>query len=332
MRTSDARLLTVRRLQGLIACLTFAVGAGAQNAADAQPAEKPGGTFRDCADCPVMVVVPAGSNVMGSSPEERERAGVPAAFGDREGPRHQVMLSKPFALGRTEITRGEYRRFVEETRRSDPPNCAAHDAATDKWAPKAGLSWRDPGYPQTDQHPVVCVSFDDASAYAEWLAGKTGKPYRLASETEWEYAARGGTTTAWYWGENAEAGCASANLISSGMVTALGAPSYWRHKLVCEDDHTNTLPVASFAANPYGLYDMIGNAFEWVEDCASTSHEGAPIDGAARQIVGCQQHFLKGGAFHTPIWLTRAAMRGNPLRPDVHMNTIGFRVARELGR
>ena len=289
-----------------------------------------GTSFDECVDCPAMIVVPPGSNEMGSSPQERERSGVPALFGDREGPRHRVTIARPFALGRTEVTRDQYEAFVADTHRPDPSSCAAADVKTHAWSPRAGLSWRDPGYPQTGSHPAVCISHDDAVAYAAWLARKTGKRYRLPSEAEWEYAARAGTRTAWYWGEAPEAGCERANIISSGTIAAIGSPPYWKDKLACQDSRAHSMPVARFAPNGFGLYDMIGNAFEWVADCASDDHVGAPTDGSARQGTDCDRRFLKGGGFHTPIWLTRAAVRGLPLKSDLHMNTIGFRVARDL--
>jgi formylglycine-generating enzyme required for sulfatase activity len=223
-----------------------------------------------------------------------------------------------------------YAAFVAATSRPDPPECAIADTETFSWGQKPGYSWRDPGYPQTDAHPAVCISYDDASAFAAWLAVKTGKPYRLPSEAEWELAARAGTTTAWYWGDAPEAGCDKANLITSGMIAAMGSPPYWRNKLACQNERSYSQPVGSYPANAFGLHDMLGNAFEWVADCASTSHKGEPGDGSVHDVPGCDMRFLKGGAFHTPIWLTRAAVRGNPLKPSLHMNTIGFRVARSL--
>ena len=303
------------------------------HAADAAPSlgDAPKATFADCADCPAMVVIPAGSNEIGSTPEERQRAGVPAAFADREIPRHRVTIARAFALGRTEVTREQYAAFVADTDRADPASCAASDPTTFAWALRAGLSWRDPGYPQTGSHPAVCISHDDALAYVAWLSRRTGKRYRLPSEAEWEYAARAETTTSWYWGDAAEAGCERANIISSGTIAAIGSPPYWKDKLACQDARANSLPVASFAPNAFGLYDMLGNAFEWVADCASDDHDVGPSDGTARESVDCQRRFLKGGAFHTPLWLTRAAARGLPLKNDLHMNTIGFRVARESG-
>lgn len=320
------------RIALALALSTLLTWTGPAHAAErAAPAvATPGAAFTDCAHCPDMVVVPSGSAEIGSTIEERSRAGVPAVFGDREGPRHRVTFARPFALAKTETTRAEYGVFVAETQRPDPASCAAADTTTYAWSQRAGLSWRAPGYPQTDAHPVVCVSHDDALAYAGWLARTTGLPYRLPSEAEWEYAARAGTVTAWYWGDAPEAGCERANIISSGTIAAIGSPPYWKDRLACQDTRAHSLPVASFAGNPFGLYDMIGNAFEWVADCASANHEGGPTDGTARQSADCRRRFLKGGGFHTPIWLTRAAVRGLPLPSDLHMNTIGFRVARDL--
>ena len=252
-------------------------------------------------------------------------------FGDREGPARTVHITKPFALGRTEVTRGQFARFVAATGREDPPDCAVHDIRADRWAPQPGYSWRRTGFLQSDDHPALCISYADAASYAAWLAQQTGKPYRLPSEAEWEYAARAGTSTAWYWGEFAETGCGNANLVTSAFIMALGSPAYWQRKLVCFDTHVFSMPVASFPANPFGLHDMSGNAFEWVADCASTSHEGGPTDGSARtRGADCNLRFLKGGAFHTPLWLTRSAVRGNALEQELHMGTIGLRVARDL--
>lgn len=327
----------VMRIVGVLWVMLVWLPLGAVHAADtpstadgaAQPV--PDRYFRDCADCPEMVVVPAGTGLVGSTPDERSRHGVPAMFGDREGPTQTVRLARPFALGRVEVARGEYARFVAATGRADPPDCAVHDIRTDRWAPRAGYSWRRTGFAQTDDHPALCISYTDAADYAAWLAQQTGKPYRLPSEVEWEYAARAGTTAAWYWGEFAETGCANANLVSSAFIAALGSPSYWQRKLVCYDNHTFSLPVGSFPSNPFGLHDMAGNAFEWVSDCASTSREGGPTDGSRRMLsADCSLRFLKGGAFHTPLWLTRSAVRGNALARDLHMATIGFRVARDL--
>jgi sulfatase modifying factor 1 len=286
--------------------------------------------LQDGPDYPQMVIVPAGTAVIGSTPEERAAAGTPAMFGDREGPVREVRIAHAFALGRTEVTRAQYARFVTATRRPDPANCGIHNAATDSWAPLPGYNWHNPGYPQGDTDPAVCISYDDAQAYVAWLSRVTGSAYRLPSESEWEYAARAGAQTAWPWGAAAETGCDRANVLSSGDFAAFGMAPSVTNRIVCASARKYTMPVASFSANAFGLYDMIGNAFEWVSDCYTDSHAALPADGSAVVIADCKRHFLKGGAFHTPLWLTRSAARGNAVPADLHMFTIGFRVARDI--
>ncbi|MEE8502787.1 MAG: SUMF1/EgtB/PvdO family nonheme iron enzyme, partial [Kiloniellales bacterium] len=148
-------------------------------------------TFKDCDTCPEMVVIPAGSFTMGSPASEKGRY-------NKEGPQHRVSIPRSFALGKYEVTKAEFAAFVHETGR-DAQGCLIRDDG--KWKDDDSKSWRNPGYTQSDSHPVVCVNWDDAKAYARWLSRKTGKEYRLPSESEWEYAARASTTTARYWGD-----------------------------------------------------------------------------------------------------------------------------------
>ena len=296
----------------------------------AAPAAAPHAIVKDCGDCPDLVAIPAGSATLGSNADERATAGIVPLFGDREGPPYQVKFAQGFLIGRTEVTRGQYRAFVVATKRPTAPTCGVHDAATDSWGPRPGFDWTKPGFAQDDSHPAVCISYDDASAYVAWLSRETGKAYRLPSDAEWEYAARGGTATPWYWGKAPEAGCAIANLLSAGTIAALGAPKSIADRLACANSRSFTVPVASYPPNPYGLYDMAGNAFEWAADCNSPDNRDAHADGSARTTGDCTRHYLKGGAFHTPFWLTRSAVRGAPIPADLHMFTIGFRVARSL--
>lgn len=312
----------------LLAATAAAVSASGQAVPDARSPK----VISDCPGCPDLVVIPAGSARLGSTAEERGRAGIVPVFGDREGPPYEVKFDTAFALGRTEITRRQYRAFVEATHRPAAQSCGVHDARTDGWGPKAGFDWVRPGFAQDDQHPAVCISFSDAQDYAKWLSVRTGKPYRLPSDAEWEYAARAGTVTTWYWGDAPESGCGLANILSSGTVEMLGRPKSLGNRFVCSNTRSFTVPVASYPANPFGLYDMIGNAFEWVADCNSADNTTAHSDGRARSEGDCQHHYLKGGAFHTPFWLTRPSVRGAPLTADVHMFAIGFRVARSLDR
>ena len=311
----------------LCTAMLLAPAAGAQpQAITAAPATM----FRDCADCPEMVIVPAGAFEMGSSADERVREGVPARFADRETLVHGVTIAKPFAMSRSEITRGMYARFVADTKRPDPVACGVFNPDTDSWKERSGYSWRKTGFEQTDEHPVACISFNDAHDFANWLAKKTGKPYRLASESEWEYAARGGTTTARYWGEAAEPGCELANIMTAETVARLGNPRSWANKLVCTSPRAFTVPVGSFPPNPFGLHDMIGNVYEFVADCFHPTYAGAPADGSVWKEPACKQFMLRGGAFHSAPWLARIAARGGPVEPDYHPLASGIRVARDL--
>ncbi len=293
-------------------------------------ATPPPASFADCPDCPTMVIVPAGTATLGSTAQERATAGIVPLFGNREGPTYRVAFARPYAIGRTEVTRGQYRAFIEATHRADPPSCGIHMAKGDSWGPQPGYNWHNPGFAQDDAHPAVCVSYDDAVAYTAWLSAKSGKPYRLPSDAEWEYAARAGTVTPWYWGASPEAGCAAANLLSAGTAQAIGWPRSIAGRFVCADPRSFTVPVARFPANAFGLYDMAGNAFEWAADCNNPDNRDAHADGSPRTTGDCTRHYLKGGAFHTPFWLTRSAVRGAPIPADLHMFAIGFRVARSL--
>ena len=296
-----------------------------QNAAPAKP-------FRDCPDCAEMVVIPAGAFVMGSTPEERKIEGVPKLFGDRESPTVPVTIKKPFALSKTEVTRAQFQRFLDETKPAPQPDCGISGMTKDgaKHTENPGFSFSHPPFPQTDADPAICVSWDEAHAFAAWMSKKTGKTYRLPSEEEWEYAARANTTTARYWGANDVDACDKASMMTSATFEAIGHPEDFIDKLMCGSDKAFTLPVASFDPNPFGLYDMLGSVWEWVQDCATPTHEGAPHDGSAVEIKGCEKRIIKGGAFHSVPWLLRAATRGGGLDSRFHAVAAGIRLARDL--
>ena len=312
-----------------VPCPQSAAALSSQPAGSRQP-KIPPRRFHDCAGCPEMVVIPAGSAILGSTSQERAQSGITRLFGDREGPRYRVRFAHPYAIGESEVTRGQYAEFASATQRPDPSECGVHDAAADSWTPKPGFNWRHPGFPQDDNHPAVCISYNDAAAYAAWLAKRTGKPYRLPSDAEWEYAARAGSETPWYWGEAPETGCGIANILSDGTIAKLLAPKSMANRLACSSGRSFTVPVKSFPPNAFGVYDTAGNAFEWVADCNNPDNRGAHRDGSARMTGDCSRHYLKGGAFNTPLWLTRAAVRGAPISPDLRMFSMGFRVARAL--
>jgi formylglycine-generating enzyme required for sulfatase activity len=320
----------------VLVAIVLTVGAHFGPSADACAAEvqKAGEVFKDCRDCPDMVVIPAGSGIIGAELSEREHEGVLNSAG-RESPRHAVTIRRPFALGRTEVTRGLYGRFAADTARSGPPECGAPGNAESPGS-AASLpvtkSWRNPGFVQTDAEPAVCVSWDDAKAFVVWLSQKTGKNYRLPSEAEWEYAARGGTTSARFWGDSAKDICKKANLLTAATLQAMGpanTPGGAKDELICNNDRKFTMPAASFEPNPFGLYDVIGNVWELVEDCFHASYLGAPTDGSAWAEPNCQQRVQRGAAFDNLAWFGRAATRATVAFDHRGIDT-GFRVARDL--
>lgn len=285
-------------------------------------ADRVGKPFRDCSsDCPEMVVVPRGTfNVltggfmMGSDETEVGRD-------DDEGPKHKVVLDYFLALSTHEVKRGEFRVFVKETNHK-MGECQYWDGQT--YQTEKGVYWHNRTEQKTDSYPVVCVNWEDASAYAKWLSKKTGKQYRLPSEAEWEYAARGGTATARYWGDSEKDQCRHAN----GADATMKASGYDVKKGVsCKDGYAETAPVGSFSANPYGLYDVLGNAWEWVEDCYQDSYNGAPEDGSAWTSGGCYERVLRGGGWDSGPGNLRSANRFW-VAPALRDFYNGFRLAR----
>jgi sulfatase modifying factor 1 len=297
-------------LAGLLCCFVQRTPADADIPA-------PGAMFRDCDDaCPEMVVVPAGSFVMGSAREE-------------EHPAHRVTMASAFAVGRFEVTRDEYAAFVRETKLADPAGCNVHEPP--RWPTARGLSWHDTGFPQTGRHPVVCVSWREAVAYTKWLSRKTGHAYRLLSESEWEYAARAGTTTQAYWGDDAAQACAYANGVDRSLADRFPIQAGKRDDIVpCTDGYVFTAPAGTFRPNAFGLHDMLGNAFEWVADCSNDNYAGAPADGSARADGDCSMRMNRGGSWTSIPTGLRSAHRGNDDAEATRVVDLGFRVARGL--
>ena len=294
-------------LIGILVSLELWVPAMAQSplSAGRERALKPGDTFKECDACPEMVVVPAGSFAMGSPSNEKARD-------NNEGPQHQVTITRSFAFGKFEVTVDQFVAFVQETGHDTGSTCDIWQDG--KWAERSGYSWRKPGFAQSGSHPAACLSWDDAKAYLSWLSRKTGKIYRLPAEAEWEYAARAGTETEYWWG----------NEMKSGMAICYDSDSRWSGK--------QTSPVGSFQPNPFGLYDTAGNVWEWVEDCWHHDYKKAPTDGSAwleANRGNCGQRVLRGGScFGGPDNL-RASNR-NLIYADGRSNDIGFRVAQDL--
>lgn len=292
-------------------------------AADAASAP-PVAVSRDCDACPEMVVIPGGEFMMGSAAGDAER-------GDNELPQRLVRV-KPFALGKTEVTVAQWREFARASgyqtlaeRNDRAQGCFTWEPADAAWAWREGRSWREPGWTQKDNEPVVCVAWEDAQAYVRWLAQQSGvKGWRLPTEAEWEYAARAGTTTRRPWGDD-ESPCAYAN----GTDRTKGPRGRaWTDTAPCRDGYWFAAPVGSYRPNAWGLHDMLGNVWEWVQDCY-LPYAGAPSDGSAHEAKECPGRVLRGGAWDEPPGVLRSAERfwaGSANRN----NNFGLRVARTL--
>jgi formylglycine-generating enzyme required for sulfatase activity len=264
--------------------LAWSFGAGAQTPPPDPASLAVGAVFRDCQDCPELVVIPEGAFRMGSRGD---------AGNDNEHPAHPVTIAQRFALGRFPITRIEFARFVRST------------------GYRVGTDWIDAGFDQSDRDPVVEINWLDAQAYIHWLSERTHQTYRLPSEAEWEYAARAGRPTEFWWGSDATGAAAFANF--DGIADGFG----------------NTAPVGSFQPNGFGLFDMAGNVWQWTSDCYNTSYDGAPADGSPWLTGDCTSRIVRGGSWYDPASALRAANRtGNHIID--HDNNVGFRVARTL--
>jgi formylglycine-generating enzyme required for sulfatase activity len=280
-------------------------------------AVKPGSgqSFRDktadgrpCPECPEMVVVPSGSFTMGSPAGEESHE-------TDESPQRVVTIARPFAVGKFEVARGEFAAFVRETGWSVGDKCWTYEGG--KWDARSGRSFRNPGFQQDDRHPVVCVNWEDATAYVGWLSKKTSKTYRLLTEAEWEYVTRAGTTTPFWWGKSISPSQANYN----GNYTYGGGPKgEYRGK---------TLPVDGFAPNPWGLFNVHGNVWEWVQDCYHDSYNGAPTDGSAWTTADCNRRVLRGGSWYYVPRILRAAIRDRSTT-DGRSCDRGFRLGRML--
>ncbi|MBM3549893.1 MAG: formylglycine-generating enzyme family protein [Alphaproteobacteria bacterium] len=270
---------------------------------------KPGSrqAFRDCPACPEMVLVPPGTFTMGS-PAAEERA----------GPQEEqlaITIARPFAVGRFAVTRDEFATFVAVTARRIEEGCFVVQGETLQRDNKR--TWRDPGFVQDGRHPAVCVSWNDAKAYAAWLSQTTGKSYRLLTETEREYVARAGSATAFWWGNTISADRANYN---SSVAYAGVTGGTWRRA---------TVPVDAFVANPWGLFNVHGNVWDWTEDCWNMGNTGNPGTGAARTQGDCSLRVMRGGGWGNFPHTLRSARRGRET-PDSRINTVGFRIARTL--
>lgn len=258
-----------------------------------------GEVFRDCDVCPEMVVVPAGSFKMGSPETEEGR------WGD-EGPQHQVTIDYEFAAGVYEISYDEWEACVQAG------GCGGYVPEESRW----GRGTR----------PVSEVSWDDAWLYVDWLTDQTREQYRLLSEAEWEYVARARTRTKWYWGESELDQCRYANGYDASAFAELGIE--WE-MVGCRDRQTYPASVGSYLPNDFGLYDVLGNVSEWVDDCWNGSYESAPTDGSPWYTGDCTRRVHRGGDYTDDPADLRLAYR-NGRSSDFRISYTGFRVARAV--
>ena len=312
-----------KAIKFLVLVLFFVIALG--NKPDTQEEIK---TFADCEECPEMVVIPSGSVYIGSYKEE---------IGRKKGERDRVKatIEKPFAMAKNEVTLAQYRTFMEATKykshqafyKGEPlVGCNYFDGKSYGYV--AEHNWKNPGYPQRDTDPVVCVSWTDADAYAQWLSKKTGRTYRVPSAVEFEYASRAGSSAPWYWGTNPEEACEYANIGD----TAFADKFPTRASFPCTDGYVFTTRVGRFKPNKFGLYDMVGNAWEWTSDCFQNDLTNAPIDGSAwmdNEHNACDARTPKGGSWISGVSWSRAAVRSRD-GADYKSFMLGFRVAAEV--
>lgn len=273
---------------------------------------------------------------LGSEPDEPRRLGLPAYWAVRERPRSRVEITQPFALGRYEVSHAEFAAFVQDSGYRPARGCWHFIGS--EWVLDEERSWEDAKIGQRPDHPVVCVSWHDASAYVQWLREKTGQPYRLPSEAEWEYAARAGTSAAYWFGDDPGAICRYVNL---GDLDTQDRFRWDRTRIKyevladwkgqpCRDGHAATAPVDAFPPNPFGLVNLLGNANEWTADCWHENHAARPSSSVARLASGdCGLRVMKGQGWTAIAASTRAAFRLKMNATDRRF-TFGFRVARDV--
>jgi formylglycine-generating enzyme required for sulfatase activity len=273
--------------------------------------------FKDCDLCPEMVELPTGTFMMGSPDDEPGRERV-------EGSPRRIVVGRRFALGRMEVTVEQFAAFVAETGVNVAGACRKFDADAARFAPAEG-SFRQPGFDVTGSHPVVCVSWHEAQAYAAWLGRRTGKPYRLPSEAEWEYAARAGTTTSYNFGDD------EGRLCEHARFADLGSQFPWRGGCRSEQTSYGPVHVGAFKPNGWGFFDMHGNAWEWTADCWTADPSEIPSDASAFTRAGaCETGVVRGGGWAAAYRRVRSAQR-MPVPTTLRYYHMGLRVALTLG-
>jgi len=284
---------------------------------------------KDCEQCPEMVVIPAGTAILGASADDR-------LSNPDELPERRFVIREPFAVSRYEITRDQYEAFVRATNRPVGGDCLTDRVKRGDWQIDANTTFRDPGFAQAGNHPVACVNWDEAQAYVAWLNSQTSGGYRLLTEVEWEYVARGGATQnfVYPWGNDQAQGCPFANIFDRTMMTRYEGQDTSGYKVFdpmeCEDGLFNTAPVGSLQPNGFGVYDIIGNVAEWIADCYNPSRDQLAESGAPpASTEPCARRFIKGGSWGSLAHNVRIAER-IPYAGTHRDDSIGIRVAKTL--
>jgi formylglycine-generating enzyme required for sulfatase activity len=270
-----------------------------------------GTVIRDCPTCPEMTVLPAGRFKQGSA--------LGSAF---EQPLHWVVIGRSVAMSTSPVTLQDFGQFVAATGR-DMQGCDTYDG---EWKHQPADSWEHTGFAQTAAHPVTCVSWSDAEAYANWLSTKTGYRYRLPSASEWEYAARAGAEMSPVWGPDGQDACADANVADASAGRRYPGWAVFP----CDDGYAYTSPVGTFKANAFGLTDMLGNVLQWTEDCWHENYVGAPVDGSAWLDGDCAAHELRGASWFSSPSYARADYRDR-FPADYRTSSVGIRLVRDIG-
>jgi formylglycine-generating enzyme required for sulfatase activity len=315
-----ATLLRAARAAPLF-CAWASLTAVAGARADAPAA---GTRIQDCPHCPEVIVLPAGRLRLGTESAIQVPTEVPAELEPVE-----VRIQRPFAIGRFEVTRAQYAAFARATGRHEQlVRCRTWVESRQGFA-DLEIPWYAPNVPaeKRGDHPATCIDWHDARAYVEWLSTETGQRYRLPSEVEWEYAARAGTRMLRPWGNDPARGCRQAN--AHDRATARRYPLAWT-VIGCDDGFADVAPVGRLAANRFGLHDMLGNVWEWTEDCSSLSYVGRPLDQRAWVWDGgCTRRIQRGGGWITGPERTRSGFHGDG-HADDRADFAGLRVVREV--
>jgi len=276
-------------------------------------------SFSDCSECPVMRSIPAGSFMMGTAVADRMPDPTSGRPNANEEPQHAVTIAQPFAMGKYEVTVAEFAAFVAATGYKASQGCIQLRDGPGRLRMDPNLDWRNPGFAQAGNDPVVCISLDDALAYAAWLSDKTGYNYTIPSEAQWEYAAKAGTTGRYFWGDDASKACAYANV------------NFKQEPPPCDDGYPDVAPVGQFLPNAFGLHDTVSNVWEWTTDCGHKNYEGAPADGSAWiDDETCQLRMIRGGGVQNELARTTNVVRAGRPKTGTAPN-LGFRVVRLSG-